>query len=150
MTLEKWLDKINDTVREFVQSIDCEYDCRHGQNFEACLDENVIEWSILVVEKGEDAFCKNFISRFPNADKLNYFTLALLHEIGHFETEWEMVDDIDERNTITDYDEYFNLFNERIATDWAGEWIDENLELALTVDKMFLDLLNDFYNEMLD
>lgn len=150
MTLDNWFDTINAIVREFVRSFDEEYDCRMSTNFCACLTENTIEWSLLFVEPAGEAFYNNFIARYPAASNLNFFMLAILHEIGHLETEWEMVDDIDERNKELSNEEYFKLFNERIATDWAGEWIENNTITAHNINEKFNKVLNEFYKEVLD
>jgi len=151
MTLNEGYAIINEVVREFVQSIDEEYDCRMGADFGACLNENVVEWSLLYVEKAGEAFYKNFVSRFPKANGFGLFTLSVLHEVGHFETEWEMEDDTGIRNQANmTNEEYFELFNERIATDWAGYWIEDNFEQACALDDKFQETLNKFYAAVLD
>jgi hypothetical protein len=74
-----------------------------------------------------------------------------LHEVGHLETENEMEDDVDIRNNeIMTNEEYFNLFNERIATDWAGYWIEKNFQKAINLDDTFRNALNNLYAETLD
>ena len=143
-------EKINETVKEFVKSIDEEYDCRMGLDFMACLDENVVVWSLLCTETSSKAFYDNFVSRFPKAKGLSFFTLSILHEVGHLETEWEMEDDVEIRNSKMTNEEYFNLFNEIIATDWAGSWIENNFQKAINLDDIFRNVLNNFYAETLD
>ena len=151
MSLDKELKKINEAVRNFVQSINEEYDCEMGLDFMAQLDTDIIVWSILTVEESGEAFYNNFISRFPKAKGFSLFTLSVLHEVGHLETENEMEDDTDTRNNeiMTD-EEYFNLFNERIATDWAGYWIEKNFQKAINLDDTFRNVLNSLYAEVLD
>lgn len=75
------------------------------------------------------------------------FPLALwtiLHEIGHYETEWELLEDDDEAelrfwlsltgendaHNTTIQDKYYNLTAEWCATEWAIEWIEDNFEYA--------------------
>lgn len=144
--MKKELETINRAVSAFVKSIDEEYDARMGIDFGACMDENIVEWSLIVPEGGGKEFYENFCTRFPVAWGFDLFTLSILHEVGHLETEWEMVDDTKIRNRkgLTNT-EYFNLFNERIATDWAGEWIENNIKLALDIDKIFKKMLKKFY-----
>lgn len=69
---------------------------------------------------------------------------SILHEIGHYETEWELTETDDEqelrtllsltdetcRNDIEIQDMYFNLTAEWLATEWAIEWIKDNRKLA--------------------
>ena len=151
INLDNEFAKINEVVRDFVKSISEEYDCRMGIEFCVYLEENMIEWSILYVENGGEAFYENFISRFPKARGFNLFTLSVLHEIGHLETEWDMEDETYLRNTDTMDDEtYFNLYNEKIATDWAGEWIEDNFDEALAIDDKFNEILSKFFEKVLN
>lgn len=150
MTFDEWIERINTEIRDFIKTIDEEYDCRMGTDFTCYLDESVIEWSVLCPEKCGQSFYENFISRYPKANGFNLFTLSLLHEVGHLETEGEMIDDTRIRKrTLTDED-YFNLFNEMIATDWAGRWIEKNFKKAVALDKQFTKTLKEFYAEALD
>ena len=69
---------------------------------------------------------------------------SILHEIGHYETEWELTENDDEQELrtmllLTDerckydtrvQDMYFNLTAEWLATEWAIEWIKNNTTLA--------------------
>ena len=119
-------------------------------NFMACLTENVIEWTLIYKEQDGKAFYNNFIARCSAAKEFSFFFLSLLHEIGHFETEWEMKDDVKERNKHLSNEQYFNLFNEKIATDWAITWIEENIDTARSFDEKINNVLNEFYNEVLD
>jgi hypothetical protein len=151
MSLDNELKKIDDIVKHFVQSINEEYDCAMGLDFMAQLDNDVVVWSILTLEKSGEAFYDNFVSRFPKAKGFSLFTLSVLHEVGHLETENEMEDDTDIRNNkIMTNEEYFNLFNERIATDWAGYWIEKNFQKAISLDATFRIALNNLYAETLD
>jgi hypothetical protein len=151
MSLDNELKKIDDIVKHFVQSINEEYDCAMGLDFMAQLDNDIVVWSILTLEKSGEAFYNNFVSRFPKAKGFSLFTLSVLHEVGHLETENEMEDDVDIRNNeIMTNEEYFNLFNERIATDWAGYWIEKNFQKAISLDATFRIALNNLYAETLD
>lgn len=149
MTFNGWLKKINDTVASFVHSIDEEYECRMGQTFCAFIDEDVVEWSLVYKEEGGKAFYENFVERYPKAKGFSLFTLCILHEVGHLETQDEMRDDTKARNRIKSHKAYFNLFNERIATDWAGMWIDENYKAAVKLDDSFRSIISNFYKNTL-
>jgi hypothetical protein len=46
------------------------------------------------------------------------------------------VDDIEERNAITTEAEYFALYNETIATDWAGFFIEDNYTTVMQFDNI--------------
>ena len=73
-----------------------------------------------------------------------------MHELGHLETEWDVVDDTKERNTITDNETYFDLYNERIATDWAGEYLTENKEEMLMLERQILTELKKVWAKIPD
>ena len=143
------LKLINDAVAAIVHLFDEEYDARMGADFGACLDENIIEWSVLAPEGCGKEFYEDFCHRFPVAWGFDLFTLSILHEVGHFETEWEMIDDTPQRNKKLTNQEYFALYNERIATDWAGEWIECNIDLALDIDNRIKKILKKFYENNL-
>jgi len=147
--LEKWYKEINRTVREFIQTIDNEYNCRMGLDFCACLDENVIEWTIIYAEKSGKAFYEDFIKRFPKADGFGLFTLSILHEVGHLETEDEMIENTIDVDTLTN-EQYFKLHNEKIATNWAGTWLENNYKEAVALDDKFRDVITKFYADVLD
>ena len=95
-------------------------------------DKVTIMYSTPRAVNGEpDEFADNFISRYPRCAVLSQITLSLLHEIGH------MVN----KEAMTHYDanvstsaEYFDLPNEKIATDWAGNFASKNLQFCLDFD----------------
>lgn len=110
----------------FVKDFDEEYTVAMGADFQADDTEETIYYAIAIVDEGATSFRANFEKRFPIAKDFDIFTLSFMHELGHLETEWDMVDDVQERNEIKglkDSEKYYNLHNERIATDWAGEYL---------------------------
>ena len=113
-------------LTEFVRSFDVDYSISLGSDFEVDLDEMKIIYAVALADKSATAFRDNFIARFPACADFDIFTLSLMHELGHLETEYDMIDDSAERATISDNSEYFDLYNERIATDWAGEYLTAN------------------------
>lgn len=92
-----------------------------------------INYSIVLSPKETKWFCEDFIRRYPAAKGLDAFTLSFLHELGHIVTWDDMIDDCAERVALakkkSNYETnmaYFKLYNERLATDWAGTFITEN------------------------
>lgn len=150
MQIEYLLNQINSIIDSFVKTIDEDYSSQIGSDFEALLDDEIIEWTPICSENSAITFYNDFVSRYPQAKTFTVFTLSILHEVGHLETKDEMVNDIEERNTITDCQEYYNLFNERIATDWAGWWLVTNYcqvkALDDTIEKLFRKLINTLDN----
>lgn len=106
--------------------------------------------------KGDTDFSINFYSRCPMAKGFANITLALLHELGHICTN-DSVEDwswLDRADALADIHEqyktrreinfaYFELPDEKAATDWAIEWLQnpENRKLAKAFEKKFFACL---------
>lgn len=118
---------LNEKVNNFIASINEEYTAEESNIFEVDFEDYIINYA---TENEVDDFYNNFVERFPLAGNFAPFVLSLLHEVGHLETEDDIIDDTEERNAITTTAEYFNLYNEAIATDWAGFFIEDNFELV--------------------
>lgn len=140
---------LTQAIKKFVQSFNEEYDVCMGTDFYVVTVTNTIVYTIAMSEKSGQAFYNNFVSRFPKCGQLSIFTLSLLHELGHLEMEWDEEDDIDLRNIITTDEEYFNLHNERIATDWAGEYATEHLDEMTKLDQQFINFITRTINKLL-
>ena len=137
-------------LNEFIQMFDEEYTVQIGPNFCADNIKEVVYYSVAVPKVATDEFIENFVSRFPACSCFSNFTLSFMHELGHLETEWDMVDDTEERNTITDNKTYFELYNERIATDWAGEYLTEHRDEMLILEKQILRSLHEIWQSIPD
>ena len=148
--IKKYREEINNHVENFVKTFDEEYSTVMGDEFYVYLDENLICWTLICDDEGAIAFEENFRKHFPIAKNFDVFTLSILHEIGHLETEDEMIDDTQYRNSekITN-EEYFKLHNERIATEWAGDWLEENYSIAKNFENKLHKLLNEFYKAVI-
>lgn len=152
MTDEKLLDtcleKFNNMIDKFVKQFSADYSAELGSEFYANLDLQKVVYPLLMGDKSSRLFHENFASRFPCAIQISTFLLSLLHEIGHLETESEMVDDTPERNNEMGV-EYFDLWNEKIATDFAGFWLQDNFESAKKFDNEISDFLYEMWNLLL-
>ena len=149
MTFEEWVEKINELIYLFLTEFNDDYDCEMGADFCAYPLDGAIEWSLLVTENNGQTFYEDFVSRFPKANGFNLFTLSILHEIGHLETSDQYIDDSIVRKRTKNCKDYYKLHNEVIATDWAGNWINNNYNYACEIDKMFSKLLNDCYADLI-
>ena len=148
MNFEQWIEKINDEVRFFIQEFNTDYDCACASDFSAYPLDKDLEWTLIITPKSEDSFRNNFVKRFPIAKNFSVFTLSLLHELGHLETSYDYRDDRVARSYVRDEESYYNLYNETIATNWAGYWIEENYNYAFSIDKHFTSLIEDCYLEL--
>lgn len=129
---------LNEMVNNFIANINEEYIAVENDFFEVNFEDYEINYA---VENEVDDFFNNFVERFPLAGNFAPFVLSLLHEVGHLETEDDIIDDTDERNAITDTAEYFNLYNEVIATDWAGFFIEDNFDLVAEFNEALAEVL---------
>jgi hypothetical protein len=146
--LDRFLEEINEVVNEIVKYFDEEYSAYLSDEFSADIVNDKVAYSLLVEPISNEEFRNDFVSRFVVADKYSDFLLSLLHEIGHLETVNDMIDDIEKRGKITDNEKYFNLFNERIATDWAGFWLEDNEVLAKRFDAQIEERLFNLYSQI--
>lgn len=112
-----------------------------GECFEALIGEDfadsptfIINYSFdgLMFGGGTKQFRKDFINRCPMGRGFATVTMSLLHELGHFETEWYDFEDYDRETEVERILtlprgqrnwEYFKLPDETAATDWAIEWL---------------------------
>lgn len=138
---------VTDLLTDFVRSFDEEYSVELGSDFEAVDDEKIV-YAIAMIDEEARNFAENFVARFPACAVFDIFTLSFMHELGHLETAWDMVDDVAQRNKLrkmTDKKKacalYYRLHNERIATDWAGEYLTAHLGEMVGFEKKILGLL---------
>lgn len=138
---------VTDALSAFVRTFDEEYSVELGSDFEAVDDEKIV-YAIAMMDEEARSFAENFVSRFPACAVFDIFTLSFFHELGHLETAWDMVDDVAQRNKLrkmTDKKKacalYYRLHNERIATDWAGEYLTAHLAEMVELEKKILGLL---------
>lgn len=137
-------------LNDFVQMFDEEYTVELAHKFCADNISEVVFYSVVMPMEPTDEFVTDFVKRFPACKCFNNFTLSFMHELGHLETEWDMVDDTEERNRITDNATYFKLHNERIATDWAGEYLTEHTAEMLILERQVLTMLHKIWQSIPD
>ena len=117
-------------LNDFIQMFDEEYTVELAHKFCADNIQEVVYYTVVMPKDSVDEFTTDFIKRFPACSCFSEFMLSFMHELGHLETAWDMVDDVAQRNKLrkmTDKKKacalYYRLHNERIATDWAGEYL---------------------------
>lgn len=150
MSIAKEFSAITRMLNTFVRQFDEDYSVKFGADFQALLDDCTIQYSVIVPQKSSDAFYHDFITRFPACSVLSVFCLSFLHELGHLETEWDMIDDTEERNAIRNDTDYFNLYNETIATNWAGNYATENIENMKNFDKKISEKIKKVLDKLID
>jgi hypothetical protein len=135
---KKLLKQLNAFVKSFDSNLSVVYS-----------DDFFIEWETnrisvtLNMDATSDRFYNYLVREYIPKVELEVFIWSLLHEVGHFYTMEEAMSDeaYDESGFIramvtcdellTDEQQealYFNLIEEKMATIWAIEWAEENLE----------------------
>jgi hypothetical protein len=140
---------IEDNITDDIESIDLSTD------FYCYPNTKEIYISVLAPETALDEFIVNLHTR-TDINDISDFTWSFLHEVGHCMT-WnylnkrtqhhcEYVKRKIERGSI-DYLTYYTLADEKIATDWAIGFTENNYQLVKAFDKMILSQLANFYIE---
>jgi hypothetical protein len=137
-------------LNDFVRMFDEEYSVEFAHKFCADNIQDIVYYTVVMPKAPVDEFVTDFVERFPACSCFSEFMLSFMHELGHLETEWDMVDDVKERNEITDNKTYFQLYNERIATDWAGEYLTENKSEMMMIDRQVMVMLNKIWKGVPD
>ena len=108
-------------------------------------------------------FRKHWSKKYPFVKGFANITLALLHELSHWETHdevrkyWSQEDrmafmnDLEEQLKVKAItideanNKYFDMFDEACATEWAMMWLSDpnNRKIAKRFEKKFFALFND-------
>lgn len=96
-------------------------------------DKNIyfpIEFSKLFRHQTK-TFMENYRTHYEENPVIDFYVIALLHEIGHIETTKSQPIALTRIHamriaTTTDDKEYFNIPQEQLATDFAYAWIKEH------------------------
>ena len=142
----------------------CDVKIKRTGHFQAFINEFeedddsivVIGYNFKELPYVRDYFTTNFRNRCTLAKGFAGVTLALLHELGHFETNIECHDNypdwdrtVADKNIREKYaatnnlkaanDEYFTWPDENLATEWAMHWLQdaEHRKIAKDFEKKF-------------
>ncbi len=142
---------LTELLNDFARTFDEEYSVKFNSDFQANVSEMRIYYTIVMSDPDSKAFRENFVHRFPSCADFDIFILSFMHELGHLETEWDMEDDVNLRNEIQDHEKYFNLHNEWIATEWAGNYLTKNHDQMKQFEKIILatgkNLIEKYYSD---
>lgn len=141
------IDFIEDNITDDIESIEMSTD------FYCFPNTKEIYISVLAPAIALDDFIKDIKTRTKIND-ISVFTWSLLHEVGHCMT-WNYLNKRTqnhckyvkrkiERGSI-DYLTYYRLADEKIATDWAIGFIENNHKLVKAFDRMILNEIIYFY-----
>ena len=69
-------------------------------------------------------------------EEVGCFAISFFHELGHNETIDDVEEEFDGNKDKLTMEEYFYLEEEYLATEWAIDYCNENLELVKKIQKM--------------
>jgi len=148
----KGIDKLLNICTDFVNEIDEFEDVQMGVEFFCYPTTNEIFISLVASENAVEEFMTTLLER-TNVRDISEFTWSLLHEVGHCETWGVMTKRTTNhcRNVKRKIMQgkqpsvnYYYLTDERIATDWAIKFVENNYEMVKKFDKRILKYLKKF------
>lgn len=127
------VSNINSILNDFLTPFECSADI--STDFEYLYAESKIHYALVVSEKSNRLFLNDVERRFPTIHA-DIFLWSFLHELGHHMTMDDMEDEevaeseniknyLDTVN-LTDkekYNLYFNAPDEKLATEWAADYM---------------------------
>lgn len=138
MSKIKGINKVTRQLNIFLKDNGFKCKAFSGNEWQFWVSQNKIEWSLVVAEKHDKMFKKLCFDLGLKYD-CDIFILNLFHELGHYCTQPLMTsalesrycDEIDYFSTkkdLTDEDiwNYYNLYEEKMATRWAVRYINDN------------------------
>lgn len=147
------IEEVLDYCTDFINTIDDFEDVDIHTDFECYPTSNEVFIALVVSSKGVNDFMDNIYNKTKVRD-ISEFSWAILHEVGHCET-WHKMNKrtinkcrhIKRKISRRSIDEriYYNLTDERIATEWAIDYIEKNHDLVKKFDDEVLKLIKDFY-----
>lgn len=146
-TLERNITKF---VRKFgVKRAYCTQEFAYYDNFE------VITFTFTRYEDDIDLI--NYIEKTYEVEDLEpwYFIYSILHEIGHHMTLNQLTEEEYEeeniyRQLITDNEAYFNLKAERLANDWAINYLSEHFEDCWKLQRKCFAIIKHYLKKSVD
>ena len=143
---------MNELLTKMVQEVNPDYSVICDGTFYCDVDDMTISYSRNSKNIIEQMFADYIYNSYADVPQVSPFMLSILHELGHAETEDEMVDDsgaqfaFDRKENQSDeefyagFTKYYQLPNEQLATDWAVWFLQENTDECLMWDKRIKEL----------
>lgn len=139
-------------INKYIESYVSKWDLYASIDTDFAYDPTIdtIFWTVLVSEENDKAF-QDFFEKLGCDVKTDVFVYSIFHEIGHSQT-IDLVSDEDynysqDRKADPDItnDEYFNLPDEIIASEWAVDYINNNIDEVENFWNGLIPLLMKFY-----
>lgn len=145
----KGIQELLDFCTDFINEIDDFEDVQLDKDFQCYPETNEVYISILASQNAVEEFMTTLLERTSVTD-ISEFTWSLLHEVGHCETWYLMGKRINnhcknQKRKITKGKipsiAYYELTDEKIATNWAIRFVENNYEEVKAFDNAALELL---------
>lgn len=126
-------EKVTKVINTFLKQFGLT--CKLGNDFAYYPGDDLITYAFAYVDIDAEGFMRS-IERLNPQVKADIFLWSLLHEVGHHET-IDMLTDKENRacdkakkklnkrslrGEIVDLDEYYDMLDERLATEWAVDY----------------------------
>lgn len=152
MEIKKCLEKLNLLVNSFVSEFDCVAVLGNEFCYLPFLDFIVYQLDFSMRLPATRDFMKS-VKRLKPHVKLTPFVWAVLHEVGHHETYYDMTE---EENRRCDKKKariektharwpYYNQPDEVLATTWAVNYANENVEKVKEFERNLLEIVADIF-----
>ena len=122
---------------------ECEVKC--DTDFAYYYADSLITYALVVSERMDNLFL-DFANRHGLKVDCGIFLLSFFHELGHNETMDELEDDEfynGDKNKL-EPEEYFNLTEEIVATEWAIDYINNHADEVERLAKDFQEEMKKF------
>lgn len=149
----KGIKTINRTLNKFLAPFECT--ARMGTEFCYLYSQSLILYSFVMPDLEIEHDFQASIDRLNPTVKMDSFLWGLLHELGHHETmdeieetEYNYCQQVKEQinNQEVDAVEYYDLIDERLATEWAVRYADAHaLELKKWWEEEMQPAIMHFY-----
>lgn len=137
---------IDNVLNRFLADNDFECTAEMGTDFAYYWKEEIITYSLVVSERMDNLFL-DFARKNGLKIDCGIFLLSFFHELGHYETMDELTDAEETRcervkakldsNKDIDCYKYFSLLDEWLATSWAIDYINNNID---TIKQLAIDI----------
>lgn len=164
MTTTETIMEIIKELQNYCDSETLNVNITHGDSFAWFNGTTIVKVNFLE-DFQSDLFMENALKNGLKYD-FGHFITALFHEIGHYNTQdWitkkEEKACLKAKKNLNGYKrkdnfKYFNTYDEKLATDWAIDYINENADklnklvdiINPLIDNLSLEDLMEIYNNM--
>lgn len=117
---------INEVLNTYFSAHDFNVSAEMGTDFCYWYEEEIVDYTLVVSERMDNLFL-DFARRNGLKVDCGIFILSLFHEVGHSLT-LEFFKDRDRNKDNLPPEKYFNLPEEKAATLWAIDYINNHVE----------------------